>query len=314
MSTPRHDATLRVVSVSLGSSRRDATIEMDLLGRRVRLERRGVDGDQRRAARLFEQLRDEVDAFGLGGADLDLRVAGRRYRLRDAVRLVRHAGATPVVCGAGLKATLERQAVRTLEDEIGWRGRRVLLPSAVDRWGMAEALAEAGAALTIGDFAFLLGLPLAMHDLARFERAVRIVAPVVVRFPIHWIYPTGRQQESAVRGWRSRWFDSAEVLAGDWHLIRRYAPDDLSGTTLLTNTTTAADLADLRRRGVVRVATTTPRLEGRSLPTNLLEAAFVAVAGRHPLPPADLAALVAEADLAPDVWRADARGPVRPSG
>ncbi len=314
MSTPPPDAPLRVVSVSLGSSRRDAAIEMELLGRRVRLERRGTDGDRARAARLFEQLQGEVDAFGLGGADLELRVAGRRYRLRDAVRLVRHAGATPVVCGAGLKATLERQAVRTLADEIGWRGRRVLLPSAVDRWGMAEALAEAGASLTIGDFAFLLGLPLPMHDLVRFERAVRIVAPVVVRFPIDWIYPTGAKQESAVRGWRARWFERAEVLAGDWHLIRRYAPDDLTGATILTNTTTTADLADLRRRGVVRVATTTPRLEGRSLPTNLLEAAFVAVAGRHPLAPADLAAMVAEADLAPDVWRAAAAGPERRSG
>jgi hypothetical protein len=313
MSPTAPDAPLRVVSVSLGSSKRDATVEMELLGRRVRLERRGADGDRRRAAALFEQLRDEVDAFGLGGADLELRVAGRRYLLREAVRLVRPAGATPVVCGAGLKATLERQAVRTLADEIGWQGRRVLLPSAVDRWGMAEALAEAGASLTIGDFAFLLGLPLPMHDLTRFERAVRIVAPVVVRFPIDWIYPTGAKQERSVGGWRARWFDRAEVLAGDWHLIRRFAPDDLSGTTILTNTTTAADLADLERRGVVRVATTTPRLEGRSLPTNLLEAAFVAVAGRHPLPPADLAALVAEADLAPDVWRA-ASATDRPAG
>jgi hypothetical protein len=300
------DRPLRVVSVSLGSSRRDASVEMELLGRRVRLERRGTDGDRERAAQLFEGLRDEVDAFGLGGADLELRIAGRSYRLRESVRLVRHAGATPVVCGAGLKATLERRSVEALADEIGWLGRRVLLPSAADRWGMAEALAEAGADLTIGDFAFLLGLPLAMHDLARFERAVRVVAPIVVRFPIDWIYPTGAKQESSVGGWRARWFERAEVLAGDWHLIRRYAPDDLSGTTILTNTTTAQDLADLERRGVVRVATTTPRIDGRSLPTNLLEAAFVAVAGGHPLPPADLAALVDEAGLAPDVWRAPA--------
>lgn len=306
MNVPRHDRPLRVVSVSLGSSRRDASVEMELLGRRVRLERRGSDGDRDRAARLFEELRDEVDAFGLGGADLELRVAGRRYRLRDSVRLVRHAGTTPVVCGAGLKATLERRAVASLADEIDWRGRRALLPSAVDRWGMAEALASAGAHLTIGDFAFLLGLPLPMHDLARFERAVRVVAPIVVRFPIDWIYPTGAKQESSVRGWRARWFEQADVLAGDWHLLRRFAPDDLSGATILTNTTTAEDLADLERRGVVVVATTTPRIDGRSLPTNLLEAAFVAVAGRHPLPPDDLAEMVVDAGLAPDVWRAAA--------
>jgi hypothetical protein len=59
------------------------------------------------------------------------------------------------------------------------------------------------------------------------------------------------------------------------------------------------------------VATTTPRIDGRSLPTNLLEAAFVAVAGRFPLSDADLAAMVAEAGLAPDVWRPDPPGAPR---
>ena len=303
MTSAGAERPLRVVSVSRGSSRRDARVEMTLLGRRVVLERRGTDGDLTRAAALYEELRDDVDAFGLGGADLELRVGARRYRLRESVRLARHAGTTPVVCGAGLKGTLERRAVAALADDIGWQGRRVLLPSAVDRWGMAEALAAAGAQLTIGDFAFLLGLPVAMRDLARFERVVRVVAPVVVRVPIDWIYPTGAKQEAAVQGWRARWFAQAEVLAGDWHLIQRYAPPDLSGKIVLTNTTTAEDLADLARRGVRSVATTTPRIDGRSLPTNLLEAAFVAVAGRHPLPQADLDAMVAEAGLAPDVAR-----------
>lgn len=297
------DRPLRVVSVSRGSSRRDARMEMTLLGRRVVMERIGTDGDVAEAARLYERLRDDVDAFGLGGADLELRVAGRSYRIRESVALARHAGATPVVCGAGLKTTLERQAVETLDAEIGWRGRRVLLPSAVDRWGMAEALERAGARLTIGDFAFLLGLPVPQHDLSAFERRVRLIAPIVVRAPMAWIYPTGAKQERAVTGWRARWFDEAEVVAGDWHLIARFAPTDLSGKTVFTNTTTPADLDDLVARGVRRVATTTPRIAGRSLPTNLLEAAFVAVAGRHPLPANDLAAMVAEAGLAPDVWR-----------
>lgn len=302
------DRPLRVVSVSRGSSRRDARMEMTLLGRRVVMERIGTDGNVAEAARTYERLRDEVDAFGLGGMDLELHVAGRAYRIRESVALARHAGATPVVCGAGLKSTLERRAVETLDAEVGWRGRRVLLPSAADRWGMAEALDRAGALLTIGDFAFLLGLPLPQHDLAAFERRVRVIAPIVVRAPMAWIYPTGTKQERAVTGWRARWFDQAEVVAGDWHLIARYAPPDLSGKTVLTNTTTSADLDDLASRGVRRVATTTPRIGGRSLPTNLLEAAFVAVAARHPLPLDDLDAMVAEADLSPDVWRAEEAG------
>lgn len=303
----RSDPTrpLRVVSVSRGSSQRDAKVEMDLLGRHLILERRGTDGDIRRAAQLYEELRDHVDAFGLGGTDLELRVGSRSYRFRESVRLVRHAGTTPVVCGAGLKGTLERRTVAALADRIDWPTSQVLLPSAVDRWGMSEALRDAGASLTIADFAFLLGLPIPMHDLDRFERAVRLIAPVVVLAPIAWIYPTGAKQERAEVGWRARWFAGADVLAGDWHLIARYAPERLDGKAIVTNTTTAANLADLESRGARLVATTTPRIDGRSLPTNLLEAAFVAVAGRHPLPQADLEAMVAESGLEPDVWTPD---------
>ena len=307
MTRPDAERPLRVVSVSLGSSQRDARLDMTLLGRHVQLERRGMDGDVRKAAATFAALRDEVDAFGLGGADLRLDVAGRSYTLRESARWARHAGSTPVVCGTGLKHTLERRAVAQLDGALGWASRRVLLPSAADRWGMAEGLADAGARLTIGDLAFLLGWPVALHDLARFERVVRVLAPVVVQLPMAWIYPTGRKQESSVTGWRADWFEANDVIAGDWHLIARYAPHDLSGKVILTNTTTASDLARLAERGVTTVATTTPRIDGRSLPTNLLEAAFVAIAARGALSYADLDAMLDEAALQPHVWHAPHR-------
>lgn len=301
---------LRIVSVSRGSSRRDARLRTMLLGRPLILERIGTDGDLREAAATYARLarEGEVAAFGLGGADLDLVVAGRRYRMRESAALVRHAGSVPVVCGSGLKDTLERRAVAALDARVGWRGKRVLVTSAVDRWGMAEALAEHGAELVLGDFVYALGLPFPMRSLRTAERAARLVAPIAARLPIDWLYPTGTRQETAVAGWRTRPFERAEAIAGDFHFLARYAPADLTGKTILTNTTTAEDVRVLASRGVERLATTTPRIGGRSLPTNLLEAAFTAIAGRHPLPAADLTAMVQEAGLAPDVQELNAPG------
>ena len=290
------------MSVSQGSKTRDAHVRMTLLGREIVLERIGTDGDVVEAARTYERLRGEVDAFGLGGADMDLVMGERRWRIRESARLARHAGDVPVVCGAGLKGTLERRAVRMLDARFGWRGRSVLIPSAVDRYGMAQALDEHGADLLLGDFAFLLGVPLRLTDLSALERWAGRVAPLVVQLPMRWIYPTGARQESSAIDWRTRWFEGRDVVAGDYHLIARFAPERMEGTIVVTNTTTDADLANLARKGVAAVATTTPRIEGRSLPTNLLEAAFVAVAGRFPVPQADLAAMVEEAELAPAVW------------
>ncbi|CAN5737261.1 hypothetical protein BH24DEI2_BH24DEI2_16680 [soil metagenome] len=146
-STPKHTVpkqgvSKHVVSVGLGSSTRDAQIETELLGQRVVIERRGTDGDLAKAAELLKSLDGKIDALGLGGTDLFIQAAGRRYYLRDSLKLAKNATKTPIVCGAGLKDTLERIVVRNLDAALHWRGKKVLLLSAVDRFGMAETLAE----------------------------------------------------------------------------------------------------------------------------------------------------------------------------
>ncbi|MDM7324945.1 MAG: quinate 5-dehydrogenase [Thermus sp.] len=271
----------RVVSVSLGSSRRDSVVELELLGEKVILERRGTDGDFHRALCLIAQLDGQVDAIGLGGIDLYLWAGGRRYAIRDAVNLKRAARKTPVVDGSGLKHTLERRAVAQLSGLVDWKKTRVLLPSAVDRFGLAEALHQAGARVLYGDFIFALGLPIPLYSLSFLQKLAFLLLPVLTQLPFRLLYPTGEKQEKRVLDWRTRYYAWADLVAGDWHYIRRYMPDDMKGKWVLTNTTTPEDVAFLRERGVRRLITTTPRMDGRSFGTNVMEALLVALAGRE---------------------------------
>jgi hypothetical protein len=78
--------------------------------------------------------------------------------------------------------------------------------------------------------------------------------------------------------------------------------DDLTGKTVITNTTTEANLEFLRERGIHTVITTTPRYEGRSFGTNMMEAALTAYAGKsRPLTDDELNDLIDELDLRPTV-------------
>lgn len=291
----------RAVSVSLGSPGRDSSGVIPLLGEYVQIERRGSGGSIETARQLIRELDGKVDALGLGGTDIYLQAAGRRYYLRDGVRLAREAGTTPIVCGAGLKDSLERLAVEELDSLLEWRKQRVLMVAAVDRFGMAESLVEAGANVRFGDAIYTLNLPLPIHRLDHLALLARTLLPVVRQLPIRWLYPTGKRQESTGRRTQQKHFEWASVIAGDFHFIRRYAPQDLTGKVILTNTTTSDDMEDLRRRGVRLLVTTTPRVNGRSLSTNLLEAALVAAVGRHPLSSAEYRELVATAGLRPQV-------------
>ena len=271
----------RVVSISLGSSRRNHKAEVDFNGTRFEIERIGTDGDMAKMIQMIRDLDGKVDAFGLGGIDLYVGTPRHRYTLRDGLKIVRAAKKTPIVDGSGLKNTLERLTIKHLEQQ-GWdfKGKNVLLISALDRWGMSEGLESAGCKLVIGDFIFALGLPLPFYSLRGIARVARIVAPIVVLLPFAVLYPTGSKQDS-MNGKFGRYFLGKDIIAGDFNYIYKHMPDDLSGQVIITNTVTANDVEELRKRGVKTLVTTTPVLGGRSFGTNAMEALLVAYAGAH---------------------------------
>ncbi|GIW24726.1 quinate 5-dehydrogenase [Meiothermus sp.] len=295
---PKH-----VVSVSIGSSKRNsrAEIYVESLGETFVLERIGTDGSWEKAIELVKELDGKVDAFGLGGADLYVYAGNRRYTFRDAQRMAEAARKTPMLDGSGLKHTLERHAIRLLDKEIGWKDKKVLVPSAVDRFGLAEALDEAGARVLYGDLIFGLGLPIPLYRLSLLQKIAYLLLPIITQLPFQWLYPTGEKQEKQLKDWRQRYFEWADVIAGDWHFMRRFMPENMQGKIILTNTTTPEDLEFMRVRGISKLITTTPRLDGRSFGTNVMEAFIVAVAGRYPLSEADYLEYIEKLKLKPEV-------------
>jgi hypothetical protein len=274
---------LCVVSVSLGSSKRDHAVEVEMLGRPVVIERIGVDGDYWRACQLLGDLDGEVDAIGLGGTDLYLVSRGRRYVIEESRRLAESASVTSVVDGSGLKNTLERETIRWLADSGGvqLRHKKVLLTSAVDRFGMAEAFVEAGCDMIFGDVMFSLKLPIPVRSLSTIDLLARTLLPILRRLPISVLYPTGKRQEMISPRY-ARFFEWADIVAGDFHYIRTHLTTRMDGKMIITNTTTPEDVDVLRERGVAQLVTTTPEFEGRSFGTNVMEALLIALAGRAP--------------------------------
>jgi hypothetical protein len=285
----------RVVSVSLGSSSGDVQVETEFLGTRFQLVREGTNGSVERAIERIRALDGQVDAIGLGGTDLYLVAGGRRYVIRQSARMAAAARVTPVVDGSGVKHTLERETIRWLQKSgtLDFRGRRVLMVAAVDRFGVAETLVEAGADVLFGDLVYGLGINLPVRGLANLRRLARLILPVICRLPIQWIYPTGKQQDSRVVR-APQYYHWAEVIAGDGHIIRRFLPDRMKGQTIITQTVRQHHLDLYRRCGISRVITTTPDFGGQSLATNVIEGVLVTLLrdrGMDPSPEACLSLL-----------------------
>lgn len=274
----------RAVSISIGSSKRNKAVEVDLLGERVSIERIGTDGDMEKAARLYQELDGKVDAFGVGGADLGLMVDEKWYPLYSVQPMVRYIKQTPVVDGAGLKNTLENKLGKFILERIGdyvnTMGRKAFVVSGADRWGMSKSFLDNGYECVFGDLMFGLGVPFVVRSETSLKRLAALLLPVVGRLPFAWLYPTGEKQDARIPKYE-KYYQWATVIAGDCLYVKRHLPYQMKGKVIATNTTTPADVEMFRQSGIKYLVTSTPVLDGRSFGTNMMEAALIAISGKQ---------------------------------
>ncbi len=293
----------RAISISIGSSKRDKVVEVELLGEKVSIERRGTDGDMEKAAQLYRELDGKVDAFGVGGADLGVMVDEKWYPLYSVNPMVRYIQKTPVVDGTGLKNTLENRIAPFIDAQIGdyVKEKKAFVTLGVDRWGMSKSFLDAGYECIFGDMMFGLGLPVTVRSEQSLKTLAKFLMPIAGRLPFKWVYPTGEAQEERIPKWE-KYYQWGTVIAGDCHYVKRHMPDNLTGKVIATNTTTPADVELFREAGVKYLVTTTPVLEGRSFGTNMMEAALIAISGKgRKLTYAELNALLDQLGFEPQL-------------
>lgn len=294
----------KVISVSLGSDKRNHQVEIELLGEKLSVQRVGTNGDMKKAISLIKELDGKVSAFGMGGIDLYIYAGNKRYTLKEAEKLASAAKLTPIVDGSGLKNTLEPSVIKYLQQEniVDFKGKNVLVVSGVDRFGMAEAIDQVGGKVTFGDLIFGLGIPMPVKSMALFQQLARIIIPVISRMPFKYLYPTGDKQENQLNKF-AVYYEEAQIIAGDFHFIRRYMPANLKDKIIITNTVTESDIELVAKTQVAQLITTTPELQGRSFGTNVMEGILVSLLEKPlaEITKADYENLISSMDLKPRV-------------
>ncbi|HQK05246.1 MAG TPA: hypothetical protein PK558_04610, partial [Anaerolineaceae bacterium] len=271
----------RAVSISLGSSSRNKSVDINLLGETIRMERIGTDGDMQKATDLYTELDGKVDAFGVGGALLGIMVGKKWTPMYSVQSLIKNVRQTPVVDGTGLKMTLEKKVASVINSSLpGYvKEKKAFVAVALDRWGSAEAFMNDGYECVFGDLMFALGLGLPVRKRSTLINLANMLLPVLNRLPFSLLYPTGEKQNQRQPRF-SEFFEWATVVAGDCHYLWRHMPERLPGRVVVTNTTTPADQDFFRSAGIKYLITTTPIIDGRSFGTNMIEAAILAALGR----------------------------------
>lgn len=273
----------KIVSISVGSSARDHTTRHEFLGQECEISRRGTDGDFQKAIQLYKELDGKVDAFGIGGVEFFLQVENKKYYFRDVKRIRNAITISKAGDGNGVKGLLEKRAFEYLEKYLNekegrsLKGLSALKTTVVERYSMGKAMVDAGLDVTFGDFMFALGLPIAIKKLSTARLVAATLLPVVTQVPFSWLYPLGSEQDKPPQPKWTKYYQQSQVIAGDFLQIRQYMPNDLTGKIIVTNTTTSKNVEELRQRNLHILVTVTPRFEGRSFGTNVMEATLLAL-------------------------------------
>lgn len=297
----------RIVSISLGSSRRDYQFTTTVLGQHIEVRRIGTDGDTARARQLIEQYDGAVDVIGLGGLTPVFRVGAARYPHREAISIAAAARKTPVVSGGLIKQTLDRWCIQE-----GGRARkglfsykRVLITSGIDRYAMAQALAGFNGEMRFADPVVHSGVQFLPppRSIEQLDIYARTTLPITALLPYRVLHPValgseGRDARAA------KLFAWADVIAGDFAYIRRFAPDALKNKIIVTDDPSLAEIADLAARGASLLVTLGPKLadDHPYVSADILEAIAVAVleCGAQPTE-GDIINFIAAAGWGPDV-------------
>ncbi|MFQ3550311.1 MAG: quinate 5-dehydrogenase [Armatimonadota bacterium] len=276
-----------VVSVSLGSSKRDKKSCVEIMGESFEISRIGTDGDMQKFASLMKELDGKVDAIGLGGIDRYLWAESKRYTIKDADKLAKIATTTPVVDGSGVKNTLERMTIQYLQKEGIYRfdDKKALVVCAFDRFGMAQEIGKLAKEVIFGDFMFILGINLPMRSYKTVKLVGNIALPTFSKLPFKWLYPTGEKQNQRKPS-HHKYYNWADCIAGDYLLINKTLPEVekglLKGKTIISNTITEEDSEELKNQGLHMLVTSSPCYDGRHYATNVYEGVLISLLGKKP--------------------------------
>ncbi|HXF63876.1 MAG TPA: serine carboxypeptidase [Caldilineaceae bacterium] len=280
----------RILHLHLGKESASGETTVHFLGESFAIRSVGTGGDIDLIDRLIREadVDRQVDAIALDGIATHLKLGRESIKHIYADRLEAASLKTPLVTGQGVRGAFERWAIRLVNDqEPGiFTRRRVLLAPGLNHNGLADGLASFTDHRRWAEPLFYWNLPSPATGEAAFRQLAPRVLEVAHDKPYRRVFPQagqpGQHRSSAPFEW-------AQIIAGDIPAIRRYAPNDLSGKTIIGECATVEDEADLRRRGVATLITTMPPIGPDGLdpsrparwPAAVIEACLAARLGKR---------------------------------
>ena len=276
-----------VVTVTLGSSKKDFEFKTEFLGQKFSVRRLGADHDSGKAWELMRRQQAVADVIGLGEISDHCQVGLRTIVNKETRRLTNVVTRVPVTTGATLRRLLQVRAVRYAQKELVnyFNNNLVLFLSGMRNYDMAVALADYTKNLSFADPVFQTGSLVMLHSLEQLELYARGSELVLNNKPAQFL-------ESALASFKNGRVASAvakaHVIVGTFAEIKAVGnAANLAGKTLITSAVDDERMAYFKSNKVNLVIDVSPKLFDEVVGVNTIEAMILAAVGKPALEMSD---------------------------
>jgi predicted amino acid dehydrogenase len=266
----------KVVTVTLGSSKRDFEFKTDFLGQSFSVRRMGADQDTGKAWELMRRQQATADAIGLGEISDHYQVGLRTVVNKETQRLTNVVTRVPVTTGATLRRLLQVRAVRYVQKELGhyFNNNLVLFLSGMRNYDMAVALSDYTKNLSFADALFQTGAPTMLTSLEQLELYAK-----GSNFMLSG--KTGQMLEASLAGVKNKLVadvvTKSHVIVGTFAEIKAVGnATNLDGKTIITSAVTDERMAFFTKCKVNLVIDVSPMLFPEVVGINTIEAMILA--------------------------------------
>jgi predicted amino acid dehydrogenase len=266
----------KVVTVTLGSSKRDFEFKTEFLGQSFSVRRLGADQDTGKAWELMRRQQATADAIGLGEISDHYQVGLRTVVNKETKRLTNVVTRVPVTTGATLRRLLQVRAIRYVQKELGhyFNNNLVLFLSGMRNYDMAVAMADYTKNLSFADALFQTGAPKMLGSLEQLELYAK-----GSNFMLSG--KTGQILEGALSGLKNKLV--ADVVAKSHVIVGTFAEikavgnaTNLEGKTIITSAVTDERMVYFAKCKVNLVIDVSPKLFPEVVGINTIEAMILA--------------------------------------
>jgi predicted amino acid dehydrogenase len=270
----------KVVTVTLGSSKKDFEFKTKFLGQEFSVRRFGADKDSTKAWEMLRRQQANADAIALSDMPDHYHVGLRTVINKKSQHLLQVVTRVPVTTGASLRRLLQVRAVRHVQKELGnyFNNNLVLFLSGMRNYDMAVALSDYTRNLSFADPVFHAASPVLLSSLDQLELFAKGKELLPDGLPGDFLKGVlGTLKNKIV----ANAVDKSQVIVGTFREIQAVASGrNLEGKTLITSAVDDEAFAFFAKHKVNLAVDVTPKLFDQVVGISTITAMILAATGK----------------------------------